>query len=59
MVKGRDEAIDIITRAIKRARIGLKDDKKPVGSFMFVGSRLEKHILQDLLLKNFWKKKVL
>lgn len=38
MVKGQDEAIDIITRAIKRARIGLKDDKKPVGSFMFVGS---------------------
>ena len=37
-VKGQDEAIDTITKAIKRARIGLKDENKPVGSFIFVGS---------------------
>lgn len=37
VVIGQDEAIDSITRAIKRARVGLKDESKPVGSFIFVG----------------------
>ncbi len=34
---GQDEAINSISRAIKRARVGLKDPKKPIGSFIFVG----------------------
>lgn len=34
---GQDEAVDAISRAIKRARVGLKDPNKPVGSFIFVG----------------------
>src|SRR5699024_9825052 len=33
----QDEAINSISRAIKRARVGLKDPKKPIGSFIFVG----------------------
>ena len=36
-VIGQDNAIDSIAHAIKRARVGLKDPKKPVGSFIFVG----------------------
>ena len=36
-VVGQDEAIDAITRAIQRARTGLKNPKRPVGSFMFLG----------------------
>ena len=36
-VVGQDNAIDSISHAIKRARVGLKDPKKPVGSFIFVG----------------------
>ncbi|MDO5718699.1 MAG: ATP-dependent Clp protease ATP-binding subunit [Tissierellia bacterium] len=34
---GQDEAVESISRAIKRARVGLKDPNKPVGSFIFVG----------------------
>lgn len=36
-VIGQEKAISVITRAIQRARVGLKDDKKPIGSFIFVG----------------------
>lgn len=34
---GQEEAIAIITRAIKRAFVGLKPPEKPIGSFLFVG----------------------
>ena len=36
-VKGQDEAIDLVADAIIRARAGIKDPKKPIGSFMFLG----------------------
>ena len=36
-VIGQKEAIDSVARSIKRARVGLKDHKKPIGSFIFVG----------------------
>jgi ATP-dependent Clp protease ATP-binding subunit ClpC len=34
---GQDEAIKAVTRAIRRARAGLKDPKRPTGSFVFLG----------------------
>jgi len=34
---GQDEAVDRIVKAIQRNRIGLKDPKKPIGTFMFLG----------------------
>jgi ATP-dependent Clp protease ATP-binding subunit ClpC len=34
---GQDEAIEKITKAIQRNRVGLKDPKKPIGSFIFLG----------------------
>ncbi len=37
MVIGQDEAIVKITKAIQRNRVGLKDPRKPVGSFIFLG----------------------
>jgi ATP-dependent Clp protease ATP-binding subunit ClpC len=37
VVIGQDEAVDKLVRAVKRARIGIKDPSKPVGSFMFLG----------------------
>jgi ATP-dependent Clp protease ATP-binding subunit ClpC len=37
MVIGQDEAIVKITKAIQRNRVGLKDPKKPIGSFIFLG----------------------
>lgn len=36
-VIGQDEAISAISRAIRRARSGLKDPKRPTGSFIFLG----------------------
>ncbi len=36
-VKGQDEAIMTLSKAIKRARVGLKDKNRPIGSFIFVG----------------------
>lgn len=36
-VIGQDTAIDKITKAIKRNRVGIKNQKKPIGSFMFLG----------------------
>ncbi len=34
---GQEEAIQSIARAVRRARAGLKDPKRPIGSFMFLG----------------------
>lgn len=36
-VVGQNEAVDAVARAIKRSRVGLKDPKRPVGSFLFLG----------------------
>lgn len=36
-IVGQDEAIHIISRSIRRARAGLRDHKRPIGSFIFVG----------------------
>jgi len=34
---GQDEAVKIVCQAVRRARAGLKDPKRPIGSFMFLG----------------------
>lgn len=34
---GQNEAVDVVSRAIRRARSGMKDEKRPVGSFLFLG----------------------
>jgi ATP-dependent Clp protease ATP-binding subunit ClpC len=34
---GQDEAVMAVSRAIKTARVGLKDPKRPIGSFLFLG----------------------
>ena len=36
-VIGQQEAIDTISKAVRRARAGLKDPKRPIGSFIFLG----------------------
>ncbi|MCG8485059.1 MAG: ATP-dependent Clp protease ATP-binding subunit [Clostridia bacterium] len=36
-VIGQDEAVKAVSRAIRRARVGLKDPNRPVGSFIFLG----------------------
>ncbi len=37
-VIGQDEAVDAVARAIRRGRLGLKDPKRPAGSFIFLGT---------------------
>lgn len=37
LVIGQDEAVNKVVKAIQRNRIGLKDPKKPIGSFIFLG----------------------
>lgn len=37
-VIGQDEAISIISKCIRRNRVGIKDTNKPIGSFIFLGS---------------------
>lgn len=36
-VVGQDEAVNSISRAVRRARVGLKDPDRPIGSFIFLG----------------------
>ena len=36
-VIGQDEAVSAVARAIRRGRVGLKDPKRPIGSFLFLG----------------------
>lgn len=36
-VIGQDEAVKTVTKAIKRGRAGLKDSRKPIGTFIFLG----------------------
>jgi ATP-dependent Clp protease ATP-binding subunit ClpC len=37
LIIGQDEAVTQLTKAIRRARAGLKDPKRPIGSFIFLG----------------------
>ncbi|MEE1019684.1 MAG: AAA family ATPase, partial [Acutalibacteraceae bacterium] len=36
-IVGQDEAVSAVSRAIRRSRVGLKDPKRPMGSFIFLG----------------------
>src|SRR6185437_14996977 len=36
-VVGQDEAIEAVSDAVRRARAGLKDPRRPIGSFLFLG----------------------
>ncbi|NLO04985.1 MAG: ATP-dependent Clp protease ATP-binding subunit [candidate division WS1 bacterium] len=53
-VVGQDEAITTVSRAVRRARAGVKDPRRPIGSFMFlgptgVGKTLMARVLADYL----------
>lgn len=36
-IKGQDEAVEKVAKAIRRSRIGIRDPKRPIGSFLFLG----------------------
>ena len=51
-VIGQSEAVTAIAKAIRRGRVGLKDPKRPVGSFIFLGPTgvyMEKHTVSKLI----------
>ena len=37
-VAGQEEAIEVISDAVRRSRAGMQDPKKPIGSFLFLGT---------------------
>lgn len=37
-VVGQDEAVRVLSKAVRRSRVGLKDPRKPIGSFLFLGA---------------------
>ncbi|MDE5630484.1 MAG: AAA family ATPase, partial [Bacilli bacterium] len=53
-VKGQDEAIELVSNAIIRARSGIKDPNRPIGSFIFMGptgvgkTEIAKSLAQEL-----------
>ena len=36
-IVGQDEAVDAVANAVRRARAGMKDPRRPIGSFLFLG----------------------
>jgi ATP-dependent Clp protease ATP-binding subunit ClpC len=36
-IVGQDEAVSVVSRAVRRNRVGLRDPKRPIGSFIFLG----------------------
>ena len=36
-VIGQEEAVSVVSKAVRRGRVGLKDPKRPIGSFLFLG----------------------
>lgn len=36
-VVGQEEAVSVVSKAVRRGRVGLKDPKRPIGSFLFLG----------------------
>ena len=36
-IVGQNEAVEVVAKAIRRGRVGLKDPKRPIGSFLFLG----------------------
>jgi ATP-dependent Clp protease ATP-binding subunit ClpC len=51
-VIGQDGVIDKIVKALKRNRVGIKNQSKPIGSFMFLGpTGVGKCVCSDSLIK--------
>jgi len=60
-VVGQDDAIGTISKAIQRARLGLKDQNRPIGTFLFLGPTGvgKTHLAQSLAQELFGKKDAL
>ncbi len=56
-VIGQNEAVEAVAKAIRRGRVGLKDPKRPIGSFLFLGpTGVRKNgIIESLGRKFIWR----
>ena len=56
-IVGQDEAVTAVAKAIRRGRVGLKDPKRPIGSFIFLGPTGvgKTETLQNLGRSNVWR----
>ena len=60
-VIGQEEAVSAVAKAVRRGRVGLKDPKKPIGSFLFLGptgvgkTELSKALAEVLTCQSTWK----
>jgi len=55
VVIGQDDAVEQVTKAIRRNRMGIKSEDKPIGSFMFLGpTGVGKTHLAKMLAKNIF-----
>ena len=56
VIVGQDEAVSVITSALKRSRSGIKEEGRPVGSFLFLGpSGVGKSELAKVLANIFFE----
>ncbi len=55
-VIGQNEAVEAVAKAIRRGRVGLKDPKRPIGSFLFLGPTgvRKNRIIQSFSPKPIW-----
>ena len=58
-VIGQQEAIEVLSKALKRARLGLKDPKRPIGSFLFLGPTgvRKDQTFKSTCRKSFWRRR--
>ena len=57
-VIGQDEAVSAVAKAVRRGRVGLKDPKRPIGSFLFLGpTGVGKTELSKALAEALWKRR--
>ena len=52
-VIGQEEAISAIAHAVRRSRAGIKDPRRPIGSFVFLGRRVSEKPLSEARLPSF------
>ena len=56
-VIGQEEAVSAVSKAVRRGRVGLKDPKRPIGSFLFLGStRSEEPVSERRKFPKHWQR---
>jgi len=54
-VIGQNEAITAVSNAVRRARSGIQEPDKPIGSFIFMGAEGGRQVSEKLSLQKLWQ----